>query len=96
MASKSPTEAAPAAAVIPLSAANCPLSPGFVCSTPGSRPSLERVGKTGVDPQRTLAEQSLTLFMRPMPRGARHGRDRLGEQSYEPLGRLLDSFTPRA
>jgi hypothetical protein len=33
------------------SAANGPLSPGFVCSTPDSRPSPERVGKTGVDPK---------------------------------------------
>ncbi len=36
-----------------------PLSPGFVSLIPGSRPSLERVGKTVGDPER--ASGSLAL-----------------------------------
>ncbi len=68
----------------------------FVRSTPrsGRGGCYPRTGT--IDPTRTLAEQFFSLFLSTMPRGVRHGRGRLGEQSYEPLGRLLDSFTLRA
>ncbi len=68
----------------------------FVRTTPRCGSARDRRRPGSYDPTRTLAEQSFTLFMRTMPRGVRHGRDRLRVQYYDHLGRLLDSFTLRA